>query len=168
VLACVDVDYRGDEGPAVASCVVFEDWKSRDSHEECVALIPEVAPYAAGQFYRRELPCILEVLDEVQSPLHAIIVDGHVLLDDAGTSGLGGHLHRALEARIPVIGVAKNPFGEFRGQRQVLRGESHKPLFVTAAGIEIEVAAGGVRCMHGAHRIPSLLTRADQLCRTKL
>ncbi len=168
MLACVDVDYRGDQGPAVASCVVYEDWDSSESHEERVAVIPRVAPYVPGQFYQRELPCVLQVLDQVQTPLDAILVDGHVWLDDAGTPGLGAHLYRALEERIPVIGIAKNPFGDFHGQKRVFRGRSKRPLFVTAAGMKVEVAANSVRRMHGAHRIPSLLTRADQICRRPL
>ena len=124
MLACVDVDYPGDEGPAVASCVVYEDWDSSDSHEERVALIPRVAPYTPGQFYQRELPCILQVLEKVQTPLDAILVDGHVWLDDEGTPGLGAHLYCALEEQTPVIGIAKNPFGDSHGQRRVLRGQS--------------------------------------------
>jgi deoxyribonuclease V len=168
MLGCVDVDYRGDQGPAVASCVVYEDWDSSESREERVAVIPQVAPYGPGQFYQRELPCLLQVLDQVQMPLDAILVDGHVWLDDAGTPGLGAHLYRALEERTPVIGIAKNPFGDFHGQRRVLRGQSKRPLFVTAAGMEVELAATNVRRMHGAHRLPSLLTRADQLSRTRL
>jgi deoxyribonuclease V len=167
MLACVDVDYRGDEGPAVASCVVYEDWYSSESHEERVAVTQRVAPYTPGQFCQRELPCILRVLDKVQTPLDAILVDGHVWLDDKGTRGLGAHLYGALEEQTPVIGIAKNPFGDSHCQRRVLRGQSHKPLFVTAVGIEVDVAAESVRRMHGAHRMPSLLTRADQLCRTK-
>jgi deoxyribonuclease V len=112
MLACVDVDYRGDEGPAVASCVVYEDWDSSESHEERFAVIPRVAPYTPGQFYQRELPCILQVLDKVHTPLDTILVDGHVWLDDEGTPGLGAHLYGALEEQIPVIGIAKNPFPE--------------------------------------------------------
>ena len=125
-----------------------------------------MAPYAPGHFYQRELPCILQVLEKVQASLDAILVDGHVWLDDQGSPGLGAHLYRALEERVPVIGVAKTPFGGSRGQRQVLRGQSRRPLFVTAAGMDLDVAAESVRRMHGAHRIPSLLARADQLCRT--
>jgi hypothetical protein len=34
-------------------------------------------------------------------------------------------------------------------------------------GIDVDVAAESVRRMHGAHRMPSLLTRADQLCRAR-
>jgi deoxyribonuclease V len=165
MLACVDVDYRGDEGPAVASCVVWEGWDSHDIHEERAAATPRVSPYTPGRLYERELPCLLRVLSEVEAPLEAILVDGHVWLDDRGRPGLGAYLYDALEKKIPVIGIAKNPFGGFRGERCVLRGQSQRPLFITAVGIDVDVAAEGVRRMHGAHRVPSLLTRADQLCR---
>jgi deoxyribonuclease V len=168
MLACVDVDYRGSEGPAVASCVVCEDWDSSESREEHVAFISGVAPYAPGQFYQRELPCILQVLAKVQAPLDAVLVDGHVWLDDRGSPGLGAHLYRALEEQVPVIGIAKSPFDSSRGQERVLRAESRRPLFVSAAGMDLDVAAENVRRMHGAHRIPTLLARADQLCRRSM
>jgi deoxyribonuclease V len=63
-----------------------------------------------------------------------------------------------------VVGVAKRPF---RGAPalEVLRGASARPLYVTAIGIDAAHAADGVRRMHGAHRIPTLLTRVDRLCR---
>ena len=167
MLACLDVEYAGDEGPAVASCVVCEDWGSSESHEERVVVIPRVAPYTPGAFYRRELPCLLEVLGQVQAPLDVVVVDGHVWLDQERKPGLGAYLYRALDERIPVVGVAKNPFGDFVGQRCVLRGRSRRPLYITAAGVGVDVAAECVRRMHGAHRIPSALARADQLSRKR-
>jgi deoxyribonuclease V len=166
MFACVDVGYRGDEGPAVASCVVYEDWATQQSHEERLAVMRRVAPYTPGRFYRRELPCILQVLDKVQTPIDVIVVDGYVWLDDEGTPGLGAHLFRAVEHKIPVIGIAKSPFGNFQGQRRVVRGCSRKPLFVTAAGIDVEVAARSVRLMHGSHRMPTSVARAHQLSRS--
>ena len=76
--------------------------------------------------------------------------------------GLGGHLHAAIGK--PVVGVAKN---EFRGAsaERVVRGGSKKALFVTAAGMSLADAAAAVRSMHGGYRIPTLLARADALCR---
>jgi len=47
----------------------------------------------------------------------------------------------------------------------VLRGDSSRPLFVTAAGMNADGAAELVRGMHGLHRLPTLLKRADQLAR---
>ena len=49
--------------------------------------------------------------------------------------------------------------------RPVLRGDSSRPLFVTAAGMNPHGAAELVRGMHGPHRVPTLLKRADQLAR---
>jgi len=48
----------------------------------------------------------------------------------------------------------------------VLRGDSRRPLYVTAAGLDPAAAALHVRSMHGPFRIPTLLKRVDQLCRT--
>ena len=47
----------------------------------------------------------------------------------------------------------------------VLRGESLRPLFVSAAGMDHARAAALVQGMHGAYRVPTLLKRADQLAR---
>jgi hypothetical protein len=47
----------------VAACVCFGAWPDGISALESVVHIRDVAPYQSGQFYRRELPCILAVLD---------------------------------------------------------------------------------------------------------
>lgn len=46
-----------------------------------------------------------------------------------------------------------------------MRGTSTSPLFVTAVGIDPQVAADRVRDMHGPFRIPTLVKRADSLAR---
>jgi deoxyribonuclease V len=94
-----------------------------------------------------------------------VIVDGYVWLDGSGKPGLGGHLFQALGERVTVVGIAKTPLHGADGAHEVLRGSSQRPLFVTAAGIPADVAAEHVRAMHGAHRIPTLLSRVDALCR---
>jgi deoxyribonuclease V len=48
--------------------------------------------------------------------------------------------------------------------KEVLRGQSRQPLFVTSVGLEDD-AAQCVRKMHGEFRMPTLLKRVDQLCR---
>jgi hypothetical protein len=48
---------------------------------------------------------------------------------------------------------------------RLFRGGSSRPLFITAAGIAPDIAAGYLRKMAGAHRIPTLLKRVDRLCR---
>jgi deoxyribonuclease V len=73
-------------------------------------------------------------------------------------------LHEALGGAVPVVGVAKTRFASAAAV-DVVRGDSQKPLFVTAAGVDVEWAAEQVKRMHGPYRIPTLLKRVDQLCR---
>jgi len=157
LIAIVDVHYTGDR--ARAACVVA-DWTSSAPHAEHVVRVAGIAPYVPGHFYLRELPPIRAVL-AVAGAVDVVVIDGFVWLGP-GRPGLGGHLHDAIA--LPVVGVAKNPF---RGAKpiEVLRGSSKKPLYVTAAGIDPRAAAAHVRKMHGAHRLPTLIRRADELSR---
>ncbi|MBT3202160.1 MAG: endonuclease V [Phycisphaerales bacterium] len=165
MLACVDVQY-GDEGNACAACLLFEKWEDAAARRELTAMITGIADYVPGQFYLRELPCILEVLKEIEEDLDVIVVDGYAWLAE-GKAGLGAHLYDALNGEIPVIGVAKN---YFRGSEAipVLRGVSEKPLYITAAGIDPTVAAELVKTMDGEFRFPSLLQKVDRLCKDTL
>jgi deoxyribonuclease V len=163
-IAIVDVQYRG--AGASAACVVAAGWADAAAIEERTADLASVEPYRPGRFFERELPCILEVLARVESPFAAIVIDGYVDLDAQGTPGLGGRLHRHFDGRYVVIGVAKTAFQGSAFAAPVLRGQSTRPLFVTARGMAIDAAAGLVRAMHGAHRVPTLLGRADRLART--
>jgi deoxyribonuclease V len=164
VLACLDVDYRGDG--AVAACVLFRDWTDAAPAAEVDCLIGHVEPYVPGQFFRRELPCLLAVLGAVREPLETVVIDGYVWLKDEHTPGLGAHLFETLGGSVPVVGVAKTRFASAAAARPVRRGGSDKPLFVSAAGMDLDDAAERVREMHGAYRIPSLLKRVDTLCRS--
>jgi deoxyribonuclease V len=164
MLACVDVDYRSDR--SVAACVLFRQWADDVAAGELVHFIDGVEPYQPGQFYKRELPCLLGVLRQVAEPLTAVVVDGYVWLQDDSTPGLGGHLYHALGETVPVIGVAKTRFASAGAAREVLRGGSQRPLFVTAVGLDVGDAARCVESMHGAFRVPTLLRRVDQLCRS--
>lgn len=164
MFVCTDVDYRSDDS-ARAAAVFFEAWSDEKAAREQVAHITQVAPYQAGQFYQRELPCLLAVLGGHQQDLEAVVIDGYVTLDPAGRPGLGQHLFEALHEQIPVIGVAKTAFQGSPHAAQVLRGTSQTPLYVTAAGIDVQQAAQHIRAMHGANRLPTLLKRVDRLCR---
>jgi deoxyribonuclease V len=162
VLACVDVDYR--EKHAIAACLVFKNWADETPVNEHAVRIEPVAEYVSGEFYRRELPCLLAVLKTVHAPLDAIIIDGYVWLEAETKKGLGAHLFDALSEKVAVVGVAKTRFSTAHAA-EVFRGKSAAPLFVTAIGIDRDAAAAHVRSMHGAFRIPILLKRVDFLCR---
>jgi deoxyribonuclease V len=159
VYACVDVSYEADE--VVTACVTFDAWTDERPRSEHVHRAKvTAAPYVPGEFYKRELPFLLAALGPLDPEV--AIVDGFVHL--SGRRGLGAHLYDALDGRVPIVGVAKRPF---RGAPSlpVMRGRSARPLFVSAIGIDLNEAADRIRSMHGPHRIPTLIKRADTLCR---
>jgi deoxyribonuclease V len=163
MLVCMDVDYRA--GGAVTACVGFERWSSDGALFETTHVRAELAAnYQAGEFYRRELPCLLDALAALPETPEVVVVDGYVWLAD-GKQGLGAHLHTALGGGVPVVGVAKNEFRTADRALEVTRGTSARPLYVSAVGIDAAKAAAGVRSMAGDHRIPTLLKRADRLAR---
>lgn len=162
-IVCVDVDYR-DDG-ARAALIAFNDWRDEAPIGERVEHVLEVAPYEPGAFYKRELPCLMRVLEGIEP--RAIIVDGYVWLGE-DRPGLGAHLYRAIAGRAQIVGVSKTEFASATNAIPVLRRGSTRPLFVTAEGIELREAVDCVQAMHGAHRIPTMLKRVDQLCRGAL
>lgn len=158
----VDVQYA--EAGARVGAVVFAAWGDAAPVSEHVVTVDAAADYAPGQFYRRELPCIEAMLDAVRAEgaaVELVVIDGYVDLSP-GRAGLGRHLHAA--RGLAVVGVAKSRFAGTHAV-EVLRGRSRKPLFVTAAGVDAEVAARRIAEMHGPFREPTLLKRADQLAR---
>jgi len=165
VILAVDVHY--EERAAQAAGVGFERWDAAEAIEEIVVRRDEPpAPYEPGEFYRRELPHLLAVVDEARRRgrvIDVVIVDGHVWLD-AGKPGLGAHLGQALGGAAAVVGVAKT---SYKGgvAVEVRRGGSAAPLYVSADGLDIGDAAAHVRAMHGPFRIPTLLKRVDRLAR---
>jgi len=162
VLACLDVSYS-DTG-ATAACVLFRDWPDGAPAHELTRAFPPADAYEPGSFYRRELPCLLAILGELAEVPEVVVIDAYVWLDASGKPGLGAHLYRALEDRVPMIGVAKS---EFHGAPAIplMRGASRAPLFITSAGMPPEEAAQHIAAMSGGFRIPTLLKRVDQLCR---
>lgn len=94
-----------------------------------------------------------------------IVIDGFVYLDEEGRCGLGGHLER----RVQIVGVAKLPFkGSCKLVREICRGRSKRPLFVSAVGTDLDEAARLVKGMSGEFRIPSLLKILDDETKTKI
>ncbi|MBB5871433.1 deoxyribonuclease V [Allocatelliglobosispora scoriae] len=159
-IGAVDVGYP-DAGGAVAALVLAEDPSFGVLAGERVVRLTDVAPYRPGAFFERELPCLRAVLAGVD--LDLLIVDGYVQLDPDGRPGLGVHAAEAFG--IPVVGVAKTAFRSATHAVPVLRGDSARPLLVTATGFPVDDAAAMVRGMAGEHRIPDALRRVDQLSR---
>ncbi|BDR58229.1 endonuclease V [Xylocopilactobacillus apicola] len=158
----IDVYYYPDRAKAVG--ILFENWKQSEPDEIITAFISDVAKYEPGSFYKRELPCILELLKQVDMfNLELIIVDGFVYVDNDQKAGLGKHLFDALNEEIPIIGVAKNPFAKNKKLvREITRGESKKPLYISSVGISILDSASNIQNMQGDFRMPTLLKMLDQ------
>ncbi len=96
--------------------------------------------------------------------MEAIIIDGHIYVDNDRKYGLGGHLYEALDKKIPIIGMAKTSFqSNTETVVEILRGESKNPLFVSAIGLKKEVAANHIKNMFGDYRLPYLLKLMDQI-----
>jgi deoxyribonuclease V len=166
VIAALDVQYADER--AAAAGLVFADWTDAAPVAERVVQVAEPAAYVSGEFWRRELPCLMQVLAALPGRPDVVVIDGYVWLDGQGRRGLGAHLHEALGGTVAVIGVAKSAFQGSPHAVPVVRGESTRPLFVTAQGLVPTDAAAAVARMHGPFRVPTLLRRADQLCRAGL
>lgn len=162
-IAAVDVGYYGNR--ALAAAIIFSEWEQAKADMAYTSKIAGIASYRPGQFYLRELPCILAVLQNVNPLPDLILVDGYVWLDESSRPGLGARLHHALQQQCAVVGVAKSRFFKGSNVAEITRGRSRKTLFVTSVGIDIEQAAQGVRNMHGEHRIPTLLGEVDRRSR---
>jgi len=161
MIAAFDVHYFGDDG-ASAAAVLFHEYSDAEISAEYAVVVRGVAQYVPGRFYRRELPCILKLLERFDEAPDEMVVDGYVTLGDR--PGLGQHLFESFGRRIPVVGVAKSRYSGSSGI-EVVRGRSRRPLYVTSAGLDPHLAAERIKAMHGAHRVPTLLRRVDLLAR---
>lgn len=162
MIAALDAAYDG--GAGFGACALFETW---DAALPCAlhkVRLDAVAAYEPGAFYRRELPVLAAALKAAQAKPAAVLIDGYVWLGRY-RRGLGAHLFEAIDGASPVIGLAKTKFSDDDWSLRVLRGRSVRPLYVTAAGMTVEEAAGRVAAMAGAGRIPLMMNCADRAAR---
>ncbi len=163
MILCLDVDYKTNK--AQTAGILFSNWTDETGVSDLKVVTSPIAPYESGQFYKRELPCLMALVKKVHVPPDFIVVDSYVWLAK-DKKGMGAYLYEALDGKIPVIGVAKKKFLKAAEvEQEILRGESQNPLLITAAGIETAKAADFIRQMHGEFRVPTLLKEVDALCR---
>ncbi len=164
MILAFDTYYYGDN-QAKTVCLAFDNWRDEKPTQIFTAVTTAIAEYEPGAFYKRELPCILHLYHQIElAPLEAIIIDGFVVLNDEDKLGLGGHLYEHLNKKIPVIGVAKTNFAQLHeNKRALLRGGSQRPLFITALGIDLDVATAQINSMFGEFRMPNLLKQLDTI-----
>lgn len=163
----LDAAYGPDR--SVGAAVVGGAWDQDTVIAHAVHRSGPAAPYQPGALYKRELPLLLGVLEQIGPGPAVIVVDGYVVLSAKGRLGLGGHLAAALGDGRPVIGIAKSAFRDVLSYSQpVRRGRSNLPLYVTASGIDLSRAAALVGAMHGSFRLPTLVRLVDGLTREGL
>lgn len=161
MIVAIDVHYRAEKTKVVG--IIFENWNSQIPIHTHIIDMPKAAPYEPGSFYKRELPCILKMIDLLDlDTIQSIIIDGYVYLSNDFRAGLGYHLYQEMSEQIPIIGVAKKSFKDNKvNVVEVLRGTSKNPLYITSAGMAKEEAATYIKEMHGSFRIPTLLQILD-------
>jgi deoxyinosine 3'endonuclease (endonuclease V) len=175
MIVAFDTYYYGGFSYTVAG--VFEAWNSdKVKYFVCSRRAGIDAEYKPGELYKRELPCIMQCLEKLNvDNITSIVVDGFVwVVDDEGNKvpGLGKRLQDAIlekfDRHITVIGVAKNPYHtEIPGCKEVLRGKSAKPLYITCTeDYFIEHYVVEIKLMFGESRIPDILKSIDTKTRS--
>ena len=163
-IAFLDAAYAG--GAAGVACLLADTWTTATPTMEISRCLPcAPANYVPGQFYKRELPLLRAVIDDLASRPSILVIDGYVWLGATDAPGLGAHLFKELHAATPIVGVAKTGYRNDTWSKRVYRVGSRRPLYVTAAGVDTAKAAALVASMHGKHRIPTLLKQVDRLAR---
>ncbi|MFD2581942.1 endonuclease V [Pedobacter vanadiisoli] len=157
------------DNKAKTVCLAFENWTTTNDFSVYYEILEDIEEYIPGEFYKRELPCILSLLKKIKfKKIDVIVVDGFVFLDDNNRLGLGGHLYKQLEEKVPIIGVAKTNFASLvNNKRELKRGESKNPLFITSIGLDPDKAVEYIGSMAGDYRIPKLLQHLDSLTKQK-
>lgn len=59
MIAALDVYYDKVRSVGLAAAVVFNAWDDSKPAAEYTAVVEKIEPYVPGQFFRRELPCLL-------------------------------------------------------------------------------------------------------------
>ncbi len=164
MIFAVDVHYGASS--AVVGGLTFADWHDPKPLKTFRSDIREIEDYIPGEFYKRELPCILKILNDFNIAPNTIIIDGYVFLDGQSRPGLGKYLFDALGGEVEIVGVAKNAFAGISDEFSIKRGKSQKPLYVTTTGSDVSGAKENIRAMYGPDRLPVLLKQVNQISRS--
>ncbi len=167
MILAFDTYYFDNKAKTVA--LTFRNWDDSIEQNIFSEVLENVEEYTSGEFYKRELPCILSLIKKLNpEDIELIVIDGFVYLSDDNKKGLGAYLYESLNQKVPIIGVAKTDFISLNSnKRLLLRGESKNPLYITAIGIDLDKATSNIQLMHGEFRIPTLLKRLDMITKEK-
>lgn len=137
MIIAVDVYYEEHKAKAVG--VIFQHWDDAKPLEVVESYIDNPLDYEPGAFYKRELPCIQELLKLTDiDRIHTIVVDGYVYLNNEQKPGLGHYVYTTYSEKIPVIGVAKTAFHDNETYVQKLYRGSSSPETLRYSGYVLE------------------------------
>lgn len=180
-VAGLDVAYDGDD---LAVAVVVLD-SSLEEVDRAVVLGRTTFPYVSGLFAFREVPALLDALDQLKTTPDLLVCDGYGL---AHPRRFGLACHLGVVTGIPTIGVAKTAFvgtheppGSNRGDSAdlvlgdevvgaVLRTQTNvKPVYVSV-GHRVDLATAVAHVLHltPRYRLPETTRAADHACRQAL
>lgn len=108
MFAALDVHCDEASETAQSAAAAFQRRGDEKPVAKYAATCTRAEPYVPGEFFKRELPCLLAVLGRIQESVNLVVIDGYVSLGDK--PGLGMRLWEALSTKAPVIGVAKTRF----------------------------------------------------------
>ena len=178
-IAGVDVGF--EEGGAITrAAAVLLDAQSMLPVTEVVARLPTRMPYIPGLLSFRELPAVLQALEQLPQTPDLVFVDGHGI---AHPRGLGIAAHLGVVTDLPTIGVAKSilvgtheEVGVHRGDRVLLRYKGNvigyvlrskdkvRPLIISPGHrVSMEAAPDLVMACCTKYRLPEPTRLADRL-----
>jgi deoxyribonuclease V len=102
-IAGVDVGFEAS-GRITRAAVAVLDFPSLKPVEEAIARQPTRFPYVPGLLSFREIPAIMQALDQLRFPPHLLLCDGQGL---AHPRRFGLACHLGLLTDIPSIGIGK-------------------------------------------------------------
>ena len=151
---------------------VFSHWNSKRPDYILESTVTEFSPYIPGEFYKRELPGILSIVQKVNlREFDTIILDGFTnLIDNSGDfiPGLGERLESeiTIHNNLSIIGVAKTLFGKSDLYSYPLyRGSAKNPLWISitsGSSIDLNTAYNRINSMYGDNKLPDILKQLDK------
>lgn len=178
MILLTDVFYNEELNSAHIAAIAISDWSS-----DTIIKSWEIdkngidCEYIPGQFYKREMPCLIDLWKQIddndKSQISTIIVDGFYDIWN-GKSGLGHHFHDWLTENgydVEVVGIAKSPCRETSEfTLPVYRTEESKTskcrsaLWVNGSNMSNDYQTK-VLNMSGKYRIPTMIKAVDKLSR---
>lgn len=182
LVAGLDVAYDGDR---LAAAVVVLDWDTLAEVDRAVVLGETTFPYVPGLFAFREVPALLQALEQLSTEPDLLVCDGQGL---AHPRRLGLACHVGVLTGIPAIGAAKTAFVGTHAEPGLTRGDSAellldgevvgsvlrtqdnvKPVYVsTGHRITLPTATSHILHLTPTYRLPETTRAADHLSRRSL